>query len=107
MSEKAERRPSVFENPEDELKEPYENVKISAPIVPFPEAVVADPVIAGRRQVGTFENDSLESFYKPIDAFEGSHRYDPKFEWDAKEEKRLVRKVSNNSTCVLLHCYTD
>lgn len=42
---------------------------------------------------GTFDNDSLESFYKPIDEYEGRHRYDPEFEWDAKEEKRIVRKV--------------
>jgi hypothetical protein len=65
---------------------------------PFPEAVVADPVLAGRRRshVGTFgDNESLEEFYEPIDAFEGKHRYDPKFEWDKKEETRLVRKVTS------------
>lgn len=42
---------------------------------------------------GTFDNDSLESFYKPIDEYEGRHRYDPQFEWTAEEEKRIVRIV--------------
>ena len=40
---------------------------------------------------GTFKGD--ESFYTPIDSYEGKHRYDPTFEWQPKEEKKLVRKV--------------
>ena len=32
-------------------------------------------------------------FYKPISNYEGLHRWDPYFEWENKEEKRLVRKV--------------
>ncbi|PGH16708.1 hypothetical protein AJ79_01581 [Helicocarpus griseus UAMH5409] len=32
-------------------------------------------------------------FYKPIDEYEGIHRWDPHFEWEEKEEKRLVRKL--------------
>lgn len=42
---------------------------------------------------GTFDKSSLEEYYAPIDSYEGRHRYDPKFEWDPKEEKRVVRKV--------------
>ena len=42
----------------------------------------------------TFETSSLESHYAPIEQYEGRHRYDPKFEWTPKEEKRVVRKVS-------------
>ncbi len=34
-------------------------------------------------------------FYEPIPEYEGAHRYDPKVEWDEKEERRLVRKVSD------------
>lgn len=41
----------------------------------------------------TFANDSLESFYKPIETYEGYHRFDPDFQWEPKEEKKLVRKV--------------
>ena len=36
-------------SPNAELKQPFENVHISKPFNPFPEAVVVDPVIAGRR----------------------------------------------------------
>ena len=32
--------------------------------------------------------------YKPIEGFEGTHRFDPSATWSAEEEKRLVRKVS-------------
>lgn len=31
--------------------------------------------------------------YKPIESYEGYHRYDPDFEWEPAEEKRVVRKV--------------
>lgn len=90
----AERTPSA---PSDELDGPYgaEKLQMEGGFNPFPEAVVADPVIVGRRrsQIGTFENESLESFYKPIDSFEGLHRYDPSFQWEPKEERRLVRKI--------------
>ena len=32
-------------------------------------------------------------FYKPIDTYEGIHRWDPEVEWTPEEEKKLVRKV--------------
>lgn len=57
--------------------------------------VVEEPIHSHRVGRKTFEeDDSLEIFYKPIEAYEGRHRYDPKFEWDNKEERRIVRKVS-------------
>ncbi len=50
---------------------------------------------------GTFEtdSDSLETFYEPIKEYEGRHRYDPSFAWDAKEEKKIVRKVCSELAC--------
>ncbi|MCJ1275895.1 hypothetical protein MMC21_003700 [Puttea exsequens] len=42
---------------------------------------------------GTFETISDSSYYTPIDKYEGRHRYDPNFQWEPKEEKRLVRKL--------------
>lgn len=61
----------------------------------FPEAVVADSY-AFKREGGksTFDHDSAEEFYAPIAEYEGVHRYDPNYEWEAKEEKRVVRRVS-------------
>ena len=39
----------------------------------------------------TFEGD--QAFYVPIERYEGKHRYDPMFQWEPKEETKLVRKV--------------
>ena len=39
----------------------------------------------------TFEGD--QAFYLPIERYEGKHRYDPMFQWEPKEERKLVRKV--------------
>lgn len=44
-----------------------------------------------RKDVSTFKGD--ESFYIPIEQYEGRHRYDANFAWEPKEEKKLVRKV--------------
>ncbi|RVD87829.1 uncharacterized protein DFL_002037 [Arthrobotrys flagrans] len=42
----------------------------------------------------TFASKGLaDDLYVPIDTYEGRHRYDPTYEWDPKEEKRLVRKI--------------
>ena len=61
----------------------------------FPEAIVADSYAFKRDGKSTFDHDSAEEFYAPIAEYEGAHRYDPKFEWTAKEEKRVVRRVSS------------
>ena len=58
------------------------------------DAVTTETSVFKRSTTGaTFDNDSSESFYKPIDTYEGIHRYDPQFEWEPKEEQRVVRKV--------------
>ena len=41
----------------------------------------------------TFQTDGLETFYKPIEGYEGAHRYDPEYTWSAVDEGRVVRKV--------------
>ena len=41
----------------------------------------------------TFDRAGLVEHYKPIGKYEGAHRYDPAFEWEPKEETRVVRKV--------------
>ncbi|KAK5158248.1 hypothetical protein LTS14_003266 [Recurvomyces mirabilis] len=45
----------------------------------------------------TFKTESLEEYYKPINSYEGAHRYDPQFEWTPAEEKRLVRKLDRGN----------
>jgi hypothetical protein len=41
-----------------------------------------------------FDDSSAAQFYKPIEKYEGSHRFDPKATWTPAEEKALVRTVS-------------
>ena len=45
----------------------------------------------------TFQTFGDDSYYTPIDNYEGRHRYDPKFEWEPHEERKLVRKVCKHS----------
>lgn len=42
----------------------------------------------------TFEQTEDPRYYKPIDSYEGIHRWDPEFEWEEWEEKKIVRKVN-------------
>ena len=57
------------------------------------EAVSAERGLFARSSARAFDNDSLAEHYAPIVNHEGAHRYDPNFEWDPKEEKKVVRKV--------------
>ncbi|KAL4817403.1 major facilitator superfamily domain-containing protein [Aspergillus spinulosporus] len=41
----------------------------------------------------TFNATEDPRFYKPIDTYEGLHRWDPDFEWTEEEERRIVRKI--------------
>ncbi|KAL4742728.1 major facilitator superfamily domain-containing protein [Aspergillus similis] len=41
----------------------------------------------------TFSATEDPRFYKPIDTYEGLHRWDPDFEWTEEEERRIVRKI--------------
>ena len=59
-----------------------------------PPTVGVTEAVFTRTRGRTFETDSLESHYKPIDTYEGRHRYDPSFEWEPQEERKVVRKVS-------------
>lgn len=67
----------------------------------FPTTLIDEPtVFAATGKRSAFANDSesdFEEFYKPIDSYEGAHRYDPKFEWEPQEEKKLVRKIDYSS----------
>ncbi|KAH8694072.1 putative transporter [Talaromyces proteolyticus] len=40
-----------------------------------------------------FEQSEDVRFYKPIDSYEGLHRWDPEFEWEEWEEKKLIRQI--------------
>lgn len=40
-----------------------------------------------------FDTTEDPRYYKPIESYEGYHRWDPEFEWTEEEEKAVVRKV--------------
>ena len=42
-----------------------------------------------------FDDVDASEIYKPIEKYEGRHRFDPKATWSPEEERRLVRVVSN------------
>jgi len=43
----------------------------------------------------TFATEGLgKDHFRPVATYEGIHRYDPDFDWELKEEKKVVRKVS-------------
>jgi hypothetical protein len=43
----------------------------------------------------TFDSAGLKAQqYRPIDTYEGIHRFDPDFDWEPEEERKVVRKVS-------------
>lgn len=75
----------------------------------FPVAAVDEPSLfkSSKAPGKTWDNDSLGDFYKPIDTYEGIHRYDPDFQWEAKEEKKLVRKVRFSQTYILVEDHAD
>lgn len=46
------------------------------------------------KQRTTFATKGLgQDHYRPIDSYEGIHRYDPDFDWEPEEERKVVRKV--------------
>jgi hypothetical protein len=44
---------------------------------------------------GVFDDSRAAEFYKPIEKYEGKHRFDPHATWTAEEERKLVRSVRN------------
>ena len=40
-----------------------------------------------------FEAVEAEEFYKPVQGYEGTHRFDPHATWTQEEERKLVRRV--------------
>jgi len=58
----------------------------------YPIAAVDEPSLFSTGNKA-WETGSLDPDWKPVKGYEGAHRYDPSFEWDQAEEKRVVRKV--------------
>ena len=52
---------------------------------------------AKHQEVDAATNGSFEQFYKPVEEYEGRHRYDPHFHWKPADERQVVRKVRRRS----------
>lgn len=55
---------------------------------------------------GTFQVKEGHEFYRPIDSYEGIHRWDPEFEWTEEEERKIVRKVKKFPQAMANHFLT-
>jgi hypothetical protein len=49
--------------------------------------------IDGKRGTTWAANGLNSDSYRPVDTYEGIHRYDPDFEWEPEDEKKVVKKV--------------
>ncbi|KAL2862283.1 major facilitator superfamily domain-containing protein [Aspergillus lucknowensis] len=49
--------------------------------------------IRSRQGESTFASSEDPRYNRPIDSYEGIHRWDPDFEWTPEEERRIVRKI--------------
>lgn len=58
------------------------------------ETSSSDNVSLVRNVDNVFEAPEAAEIYKPIQGFEGAHRFDPSATWTPEEEKVLVRRVS-------------
>lgn len=63
------------------------------------EANKSDSTLDSVRDMGrhVYENDEAKDIYKPIEGYEGAHRFNPHLKWDPDEEKRLVKTVRTSS----------
>jgi len=76
---------------EDEDKDTRSSISSSSPILPPVESGQDDD--GASVQPSTFQVDGLETFYKPIQGYEGLHRYDPEYTWSSTDERVVVWKV--------------
>jgi hypothetical protein len=76
---------------EDEDKDPRSSMNSSSPI--FSPSKSDNFEDGAPPKPSTFQVDGLETFYKPIEGYEGKHRYDPEYTWSAADEGKVVRKV--------------
>jgi hypothetical protein len=83
--------------------EDEKTVQISASLKDSPGTSIGDDSDRERQQSHsnkaevTFEAADNQRLFKPIDSYEGLHRWDPDFQWTEQEEKKIVRKVSDFS----------
>ncbi|CRG88286.1 putative transporter YIL166C [Talaromyces islandicus] len=83
---------SVFEQAGAESPDSY-SIKPGVSTSVQPQAVESAVRRRGIPTDAAFDQSEDPRYYKPIDSYEGLHRWDPDFEWEEWEENRLVRKI--------------
>lgn len=73
-----------YDSKDAEFAKDSADVKTSSP---------AGSLRLGESDGGVFAQGGNIDSYKPIDKYEGAHRYDPEFQWTEKEEQKLIRRV--------------
>jgi hypothetical protein len=58
----------------------------------------------GYREGVTFVSQGLrKDNYRPVDSYEGLHRYDLDFEWAPEEERKVVRRVRHFTASIRIY----
>ncbi|KAF2639118.1 MFS general substrate transporter [Massarina eburnea CBS 473.64] len=79
---------------DDPPKTAVEVAKSADDLVPSSTASDIEIHKSGKRDGAAFATGGLKAgLYEPIDSYEGKHRYDPNFDWEPEEERRVVRKI--------------
>jgi hypothetical protein len=85
-----------YQELEDEDDGPRLSTSSDSPILPKldVEEFEEDDMLQGLAEGETFDTAGVETFYEPVEGYEGAHRYDPEYRWSKKDEAKVVRKVS-------------
>lgn len=67
--------------------------------------IVALPPEDNAAMAEVFDNEGEKDIRRPIESYEGYHRYDPDFQWTSEEEKRLVRKLDFKICAFVCLCF--
>lgn len=68
-------------------------LEADAPISASSSQTSLEQAGVGKRGTTWAANGLKVAHYRPVDSYEGLHRYDPDFEWEPEEERKVIRKV--------------
>jgi hypothetical protein len=80
-----------YELHDQDGNDPRSSINSLSPI--FPKSETEERLEEVPDSHATFSSEGLEDYYKPIEGYEGAHRYDPGYAWSPLDERRVVRKV--------------
>lgn len=80
----------------------YSFVPVSSGYTQDAEINKSDSTLDSVQDMGRHVYESVEAndIYKPIEGYEGAHRFDPNFKWTAEEEKQLVKTVCGTPSTI-------